>query len=108
MLAHYGVEVGESLVMDARNEPFPVQVQRSVAGMTVLEVQQIPYPFFVDVRRDSMATESPIVANLRPSRCNGPHQWKWTRRRTRAAKSSHCSNPPAAPGCELRQTCSRT
>ena len=64
MLAHYGVEVGEALVMDSRNEPFPVQVQRNVAGMTVYELQQIPYPFFVDVRRDSMATESPIVANL--------------------------------------------
>jgi ABC-2 type transport system permease protein len=32
--------------------------------MTVMEYQQIPYPFFVDVRQDSMATESPIVANL--------------------------------------------
>jgi len=64
MLAHYGVEVGDALVMDPRNEPFPVPIQRSVAGMTVMEYQQIPYPFFVDVRRDSMATESPIVANL--------------------------------------------
>jgi ABC-2 type transport system permease protein len=32
--------------------------------MNVVEIQQISYPFFVDVRRDSMATESPIVANL--------------------------------------------
>jgi ABC-2 type transport system permease protein len=64
MLAYYGVEVGEALVMDPQNEPFPVQVQRSVAGMAVLEYQQIPYPFFVDVRQDSMASESPIVANL--------------------------------------------
>jgi len=64
MLAHYGVEVGEALVMDPRNEPFPVQIQRIVGGISVLEYQQLPYPFFVDVRRDSMATESPIVANL--------------------------------------------
>ena len=64
MLAHYGVEVGDSLVMDPQNEPFPVPIQRSVAGMTVMEYQQIPFPFFVDVRRDSMAAESPIVANL--------------------------------------------
>jgi ABC-2 type transport system permease protein len=64
MLAHYGVEVGDALVMDPQNEPFPVQVQRNVAGMTVMEYQQIPYPFFVDVRQDSMDTESPIVANL--------------------------------------------
>ncbi|UCC64293.1 MAG: Gldg family protein, partial [Anaerolineae bacterium] len=64
MLAHYGVTVGDALVMDPRSEPFPIQVQRSVAGMTVLEYRQIPFPFFVDVRRDSMATESPVVANL--------------------------------------------
>ncbi len=64
MLAHYGVDVGESLVMDPQNEPFPVPVQRNVAGMTVMEYRQIPFPFFVDIRQDSMATESPIVANL--------------------------------------------
>ena len=64
MLAYYGVEVGDSLVMDPQNEPFPVPVQRSVAGMTVTEYRQVPYPFFVDVRRDGMAAESPIVANL--------------------------------------------
>ncbi len=64
MLAHYGVEVGDALVMDPQNEPFPVQVQRNVAGMTVIEYQQLPCPFFVDVRRDGMATESPIVADL--------------------------------------------
>lgn len=64
MLASYGVTVGDALVMDPQNEPFPVPVQRSVAGMTVMEYRQIPYPFFVDVRQDSMATESPIVANL--------------------------------------------
>jgi ABC-2 type transport system permease protein len=64
MLAHYGVTVGEALVMDPRNEPFPIQVQRLVGGMSVLEIQQIDYPFFVDVRRDSMAKDSPIVASL--------------------------------------------
>jgi ABC-2 type transport system permease protein len=64
MLASYGVTVGDALVMDPQNEPFPVPVQRSVGGMTVMEYRQIPYPFFVDVRQDSMATESPIVANL--------------------------------------------
>ena len=64
MLAHYGVEVGDSLVMDPQNEPFPVPIQRTVAGMTVVEYQQLPFPFFVDVRRDGMAAESPIVANL--------------------------------------------
>ncbi len=30
----------------------------------VVEIQQINYPFFVDVRADGMAQDSPIVANL--------------------------------------------
>jgi ABC-2 type transport system permease protein len=64
MLDYYGVSVGYTLVMDPRNEPFPVPIQRSVAGMSVIEYQQIPYPFFIDVRQDSMTAESPIVANL--------------------------------------------
>ncbi len=64
MLAHYGVKIGQSFVMDPQNEPFPVQVQRRVGNMNVIELHQINYPFFVDVRRDGMARQSPIVANL--------------------------------------------
>jgi len=64
LLAHYGLEVGESFVMDPRNEPFPIQVQRQVGNMNVIEMQQINYPFFVDVRQDSMSQDSPIVSNL--------------------------------------------
>jgi ABC-2 type transport system permease protein len=64
MLAEYGIRVESSLVMDPQNEQFPVPVTRNVGGMRVQEIQAIPYPFFVDVRTDGMATESPIVSNL--------------------------------------------
>ena len=64
LLAHYGVEVGQSLVLDPRNEPMPVQVQRDVGGMQVIEIQELSYPYFVDVRSDSMDEDSPIVSNL--------------------------------------------
>jgi ABC-2 type transport system permease protein len=64
MLVHYGVGVGETMVMDSRNEPFPVQVQRQVGGIQVVEIQELNYPFFVDVRPDSMDKDSPIVARL--------------------------------------------
>ena len=64
MLDSYGIEVKQAMVMDPRNEPFPVQVQRNVGGINVIELQQVSYPFFVDVRQDGMAAESPIVANL--------------------------------------------
>jgi ABC-2 type transport system permease protein len=64
MLAHYGVEVGNSLVMDPQNEPFPAQIQRNVGGMQVVEIQQLDYPPFVDVRADGMDRENPIVSDL--------------------------------------------
>jgi ABC-2 type transport system permease protein len=64
LLASYGVNVGDSMVLDPQNEPFPVQVQRTVGGMQVMEIQELDYPFFVDVRSDGMAKGNPIVSNL--------------------------------------------
>ena len=64
MLAHYGITVEQSLVMDPQNEPFPVQTTRDVGGTQVREIQAIDYPFFVDIRQDGMAPESPLVSNL--------------------------------------------
>jgi ABC-2 type transport system permease protein len=64
LLARYGVNVGESMVLDPQNEPFPVQVQRNVGGMQVMEIQEVSYPYFVDVRADGMAKDSPVVSSL--------------------------------------------
>jgi ABC-2 type transport system permease protein len=64
MLSSYGIEVEESLVMDPQNEPFPVVVSRQVGELQVQEIQAIDYPFFVDIRPNAMATDSPIVSNL--------------------------------------------
>ncbi|NIO71410.1 MAG: ABC transporter permease subunit [Anaerolineae bacterium] len=64
MLSSYGIQVEESLVMDPQNEPFPVPVTRQVGAFQVQEIQAIDYPFFVDVRPDGMASDSPIISNL--------------------------------------------
>jgi ABC-2 type transport system permease protein len=64
MLAHYGVTVGQGMVLDPQNEPFPIQVTRNVSGVNVVEIQQMRYPYFVDVRASGMAKNNPIVANL--------------------------------------------
>jgi ABC-2 type transport system permease protein len=64
LLASYGIEIEEAFVLDPRNEPFPRQRQRQVGNTSVIELEQVNYPFFVDVRQDSMAQDSPIVANL--------------------------------------------
>lgn len=64
LLEHYGVQVEPALVLDTRNEPFPVAVNRTVSGFQVQEIQAVAYPFFVDVRNDAMATDHPVVSNL--------------------------------------------
>ncbi|RLC90916.1 MAG: ABC transporter permease, partial [Chloroflexi bacterium] len=64
MLASYGIQVENSLVLDPQNEPFPVTVTRNVGGMPMQEIQAVDYPFFVDVRSDGMASGSPLVSNL--------------------------------------------
>lgn len=64
MLASYGITVGDSLVMDTQNEPFPATVQRNVGGAVVNEIQALDYPFFVDVRADGMDSENPVTNSL--------------------------------------------
>ncbi len=64
MLAHYGVTVEDTLVMDPQNESFPIAVNRNIGQMVVQEIQPINYPYFVDIRAGGMATDSPILASL--------------------------------------------
>lgn len=64
MLESYGVIVGDSLVMDYQNAPFPLQVQRDLGDMVVNEIQALNYPYFVDVRPNKMDFDSPVVQGL--------------------------------------------
>ncbi len=63
-LAAMGVEVQPSLVLDPQNTPFPIPVQRELAGFVVEEIQTLDYPYFPDVRDDGLAEDSGITANL--------------------------------------------
>lgn len=64
LLAHYGIDVAQTLVMDPQNESFPVPVTREVGGFAIQEIQPLNYPYFVDVRSDGMATGDAMIANL--------------------------------------------
>ncbi len=64
MLRSYGVALGEGLVMDRQNAPFPMQTQRDLGDMVVTEVQALDYPFFIDVRPGGLNAESGIVNSL--------------------------------------------
>ena len=72
MLASYGINIEQKLVLDAQNEPFPVPVTRDLGGIQVREIRAMSYPFFVDVRPDGMNRESPILASLQAVTLNWP------------------------------------
>ena len=63
-LAHQGVSVEQTMVMDVNNGGFPIPVQRQVGGMIFEEIQMIDYPFFIDVRNEGFVDGHPIVQNL--------------------------------------------
>jgi len=64
LLASYGVNVSQSMVMDQQNAAFPVVVARDAGGFQVQEIQAVNYPFFIDVRQNQMSPDSLISANL--------------------------------------------
>lgn len=63
-LAHLGVGLEETLVLDPQNTPFPIPVQRQVGGFVVEEIQTLAYPYFPDIRPDGMDEETGIAAGL--------------------------------------------
>jgi ABC-2 type transport system permease protein len=63
-LAQHGVRIGQSLVMDPQNTPFPIPVPREVGGFVIEEIQTLDYPYFPDVRADGLSADSGITANL--------------------------------------------
>ncbi|MCY4277125.1 MAG: Gldg family protein [Gammaproteobacteria bacterium] len=63
-LAHNGIEIGESLVMDARNSAFPVPVTRQVGGFSFQELQMLDYPYFVEVRDEGFNEDAVMVSQV--------------------------------------------
>ena len=64
LVAHWGVEVGESLVMDPQNAPFPVPVQVRQGPFVMEQIQLVPYPFFPDIRKGGLAVEHATLRGL--------------------------------------------
>ena len=64
LIEHYGVKMGGNLILDTQNEPFPIQVQRDVAGVVVMDIEHINYPFFVDIRSSGLNRDNPIASNI--------------------------------------------
>ena len=64
-LAHHGVAIDESMVMDPRNAAFPLPVTRQIGGFRFQDVRMLDYPYFVDVRGDGLNQDVPFTAASR-------------------------------------------
>jgi len=63
-LAHHGITIGETMVLDPHNAALPVPVERQLGGITVREIRMLPYPHFPDLRKEELSQNSPITASL--------------------------------------------
>ena len=63
-LKYQGLSMTESLVLDQRNQPFPIPVSRNVGGFTLQEMRMVPYPYFIDLRNDGLNQQLPVTAGL--------------------------------------------
>jgi len=63
-LTHQGIALEPTLVLDRRSTPFPIPVQRQVAGFVVEEIRTIAYPYFPDIRDEGLDQETGITSGL--------------------------------------------
>jgi ABC-2 type transport system permease protein len=63
-LAHHGIEIGNTLVLDEQSASFPSPVTRREGDYEFRDVQMIDYPYFIDLRPPGLAPQHPITGNL--------------------------------------------
>jgi len=63
-LAHHGISMTPSFVMDPQNAAFPAPVTRQVGGFSFQELVMLDYPYFIDLRGDGMAQDIAITSSL--------------------------------------------
>src|SRR3546814_20932601 len=57
-LAHHGITIEESMVLDSQSAALPVPVEREVGGVRVRELRMFDYTYFVDARGEGLADGS--------------------------------------------------
>jgi len=62
-LAHNGLEIGETLVLDEQHTSFSATVARSSGEHEFHDLQLVDYPYFIDLRPPGLA-DHPVTANL--------------------------------------------
>lgn len=63
-LAHHGIEIEESMLMDTNNSNLPLPVTRQVGPIQIQEMRMFDYPFFVEIPQTGFNPDSPITSNM--------------------------------------------
>ena len=63
-LAHHGIDIGNSLVLDKQNAAFPAPITRQSGDYEFRDVQMIDYPYFIDLRPPGLDPAHPVTSNL--------------------------------------------
>ncbi len=63
-LAHNGLEIKETLVLDKQNASFPGPVSRQSGEHKFRDVQMLDYPYFIDLRPPGLAPDHAVTGNL--------------------------------------------
>jgi ABC-2 type transport system permease protein len=63
-LAHHGLLIEDSLVLDEQSSAFPAPVVREAAGHEFRDVQMLDYPYFIDLRTGGLSRKHLITSNL--------------------------------------------
>ena len=64
-LQKWGVTVDDTMVMDTKNDTFPVPQPRDLGnGMVIREIKETPYPLFVKMDGDQVSADSVITSGL--------------------------------------------
>ena len=59
-----GINIQDTLVLDASSGNLPVPVERSIGGLTFRDIQMLKYPHFPDLRTDGLNQNNPITSSL--------------------------------------------
>ena len=63
-LAHQGITLEDTMILDQQNSAFPVPVERQVGMFKVRETRLINYPYFLDIRRDGMTDIDGLLSGI--------------------------------------------
>ncbi len=63
-LAHNGVEIKKTLVLDKQHARFPAPVSRKSGDYEFRDVQLIDYPYFLDLRPPGLVSDHAVTGNL--------------------------------------------